>query len=189
MAATRTRIIGAAAELFRTQGASHTTVAQIAALADVAPGTVRNHFGTTEELAEAVATQVMAELRMPGPEIFAGHRAVAARVGALAIAMAAYYERSQPWYRMDQLDERPVAAWAAARARYEADFDALVRGAVGPDADDETVAVVASFVSPSVLATLAARGMTMDEAGGLVGRVIGPWLETRAAPRPRRVRR
>jgi hypothetical protein len=110
-------------------------------------------------------------------------------VGALAIAMAAYYERSQPWYRMDQLDERPVAAWAAARARYEADFDALVRGAVGPDADDETVAVVASFVSPSVLATLAARGMTMDEAGGLVGRVIGPWLETRAAPRQRRVRR
>lgn len=180
--ATRTRIVEAAAELYRDQGAGRTTVAQIARAADVAPGTVRNHFGSTEALAEAVAAHVMAALRMPGPETFADRREVPDRVDALAHAMAAYYERSQPWYRIERLDDRPLQAWADARASYDAAFDALVREALGPLASDpDAVAVVAAFLDPGVLGGLWSRGRSMDTAATLVSDVLRPWLEGRAA--------
>ena len=111
--ATRDRIVAAAAELFRDQGAVRTSIAQVAAAADVAPGTVRNHFPTTDDLAAAVAAYVMVLLRMPGPEVFDGAAEPAERVAALAHAMGAYYERSAPWYGMPDLDDAPLPAWAA----------------------------------------------------------------------------
>jgi AcrR family transcriptional regulator len=175
--ATRDRIVAAAAELFRTQGATRTSFAQVAAAADVAPGTVRNHFPSIEELAAAVAAHVMAMLEMPGPEIFAGIDDPAARVAALARAMAAYYERSQPWYRMADLDDRPLSAWDAARARYDADYEALIREALGPlGADDDAVAVVAGLLDPGVFGALGRRGRSGTAAAELLGTLLAPWL-------------
>lgn len=47
---TRQRIVMAAVELFETQGYEQTTVAQIAAAADVDPKTFFNYFGSKDEL-------------------------------------------------------------------------------------------------------------------------------------------
>ena len=175
---TRDRIVAAAAELFRVQGATRTPIAQVAAAADVAPGTIRNHFASTDDLAAAVAAEVMAKLRMPAPDIFDGVDGAPARVAALARAMAAYYERSQPWYRMAELDDRPLDAWSAARARYDAEYEALVRAALGPQAADAVVAVVAAMLEPGVFVALAGRGRSMGGAADILGQVLAPWLET-----------
>ncbi len=182
-AATRDRIVAAAAELFRVQGATRTSMAQVAAAADVAPGTIRNHFASTDDLAAAVANDVMGRLRMPGPDIFDGVDGPPARVTALARAMAAYYERSQPWYRMAELDDRPVEAWNAARARYDAEYEALVRAALGPRAADDVVAVVAAMLDPRVFVALGGRGRSMVGAADILGEVLAPWLEARAVRR------
>jgi AcrR family transcriptional regulator len=182
MATTRTRIVDAAAELYRVQGATRTTIARIARAADVAPATVRNHFPALDDLAAAVADRVMTELRMPGPETFDGIAAVPDRVAALARAMAGYYERSQPWYRMDQLDDRPLAAWAEARGRYEADLEALVRTALGPlGGDEEAVALVGAVIDPGLFGVHQRRGRGLDDAAVLVGGLLGPWLTQRLA--------
>jgi AcrR family transcriptional regulator len=146
----------------------------------VAVGTVRNHFPTIDDLAEDVAAYVLAELRMPTSETFAGLDDVRSRVVALAGAMAGYYERSQPWYRMDQLDERPIQAWAEARARYEADLDALIREALGPsDADDESVAVVTALIGPGVFGVLLRRQEGFGDAADLIADVLAAWLASR----------
>ena len=176
-AATRDRIVAAAAELFRVQGVTRTSMAQVAAAADVAPGTIRNHFASTDDLATAVANDVMARLRMPGPEIFDGVAGAPARVTTLARAMAAYYERSQPWYRIPELDARPVEAWTEGRARFEAEYDALVRTALGPGATDDVVAIVAGMLGPGVLASLGGNANSMVSAADILGKVLAPWLE------------
>jgi len=182
--ATRGRIVAAGAELFRVQGATRTSIAQIAAAADVAPGTVRNHFPSTEDLAAAVAEHVMDLLRMPAADIFDGVDEAPARVMRLARAMADYYERSQPWYRMADLDDRPLAAWAAAQARYDAEYLSLVRSALGPRRDDETVvAVVAGLLDPGIFGALARRGHAGNDAAALIGELLALWL---AAPNLRR---
>ena len=178
--ATRDRIVAAAAELFRGQGATRTSFAQVAAAADVAPGTVRNHFPSTDDLAAAVAAYVMAMLKMPRAEVFDGVDDPARRVAALARAMAAYYERSQPWYRMADLDEQPPPAWAEARARYDAEFGALVRGALGPLAgDEEAVAVVTTFLGPAAVGGLWSPARSLEAAAALVATVLAPWLAGR----------
>jgi AcrR family transcriptional regulator len=187
MDATRARIVAAAAELFRVQGVIGTTIRQVAVAADVSPGTVRNHFGTIDALAEAVAEHVMATLEMPTAAIFDGLVDIGARVTALARAMAAYYVRSQPWYRMDQLDDRPVRAWTDARARYDAAFVDLVHEALGPLAhDDDAVSMVMTLVGPTALVGLTASGRSAEEAARLVGEVLATWLAGRGRATRRR---
>jgi AcrR family transcriptional regulator len=182
--ATRDRIVAAAAELYRTQGANRTSMAQVAAAADVAPGTVRNHFPTTEDLAGAVAAHVMALLQMPDPAIFDGVDAVPDRVARLAAAMGDYYRRSEPWYRMEELDDRPLAAWKAARARYDAEYAALVRAALGSlGDDDEAVAVVSGLLDPGVYGALARHGRPLAEVAPLIATLLTPWLDGRAVRR------
>ena len=179
--ATRDRIVAAAAELFRDQGAVRTSIAQIAAAADVAPGTVRNHFPTTDDLAAAVAAYVMVLLRMPGPELFDGAAEPAERVAALAHAMGAYYERSAPWYGMPDLDDAPLPAWAAARASYNAEYEALVRTALGPlGHDDSIVRVVAAMLDPSLFGSLTRRGYTTNDAADLIAELVTSWLRANA---------
>jgi AcrR family transcriptional regulator len=182
--ATRDRIVASAAELFRLQGASRTSVSQVAAAADVAPGTVRNHFPTTDDLAGAVAAHVMTLLQMPDPAIFDGIDALPGRIAVLARSMADYYVRSEPWYRMDQLDDLPLPAWAAARARYEAEYEALVRVALGGlGDDDEAASLVAGLLDPGVFGALARRGRSTAESARLVAALLSPWLEERIVRR------
>ncbi len=121
---------------------------------------------STDDLAAAVANDVMAMLRMPGPDIFDGVDGAPARVAALARAMAAYYERSQPWYRMAELDDRPVDGVG----RGARPLRGRVRGArpgalLGRRPATTWWAVVAAMLDPGVFVRARlARGTSMVDA-------------------------
>ncbi|MFX4262000.1 TetR/AcrR family transcriptional regulator [Pelotomaculum propionicicum] len=63
---TRKKIISTAVDLFNKQGFEETTVEQIAEAADVAKGTIFNHFPVKEAI---VLAHVQTKLREAGPEI------------------------------------------------------------------------------------------------------------------------
>ena len=180
--ATRRRIIAAALELYQEQGVSTTTMRDVALRADVAPGTVANHFGSAAALAAEVTGEILAELRMPSPEVFDGVVGLRSRVELLVRELAAFFARSDPWWRASQREGPGVSFWAEAEARYYRQLDALVRTALGPLASDEdAVAVVITVFGTWVIGSLQAAGRTSEQAESLVADLLASWLETRSS--------
>ncbi len=181
LADTRQRIIDAAGELYVERGVDQTTIPEVARRADVAPGTVLNHFGSAAALARAVVAGVLESLRLPDDEIFIGLDSVPARVGRLATELFAFNERSGPWYGV-YAREPAAPAWAEAEASFYAAFDRLIRTAVGPLADDQrVVAGVSAMLGGGAYSTLRARGLSSSDAAALVAEMLAPWLERNAS--------
>jgi AcrR family transcriptional regulator len=182
-AETRRRIIAAALELYQQQGVSATTMLDIARRADVAPGTVANHFGSAADLATEVAGEILGELRMPSPALFDGVDGLRSRVDLLVRELSAFFDRSEPWWRASQRDGRGVSFWAEAEARYYQQLEALVRVALGQLAsDDDAVAVVMTVFGRWVIGSLQETGRTSEQAVSLVADLLASWLETRTTP-------
>jgi AcrR family transcriptional regulator len=183
LAATRQRILDAAAALYHELGVMQTTIHEVALRADVAPGTVLNHFASTDMLARAVIAEAIGSLRLPDDAVFTGLDTAPERVARLAGELFAFYDRSEPWYGI-YAREPGVPAWADAEAAFQAAFDRLVRTALGPLAEDvSAVAAVAAFLDGAAYSILLARGLSSADAATLVGEVLSPWLEHRAALR------
>ena len=183
VAETRARIVDAAVASYVDIGITRTTMLDVARRADVAAGTVANHFATPDDLARAVIEHLAGTLRMPTDEIFAGVVGVADRVGRLASELIDLYERAEPWYRMYAADSVVGDVWAVAEARFAGDVEALIRTALGPLGDDElAVAAVATLLGPSVTGGLRAHGLSSAETAQLIVEMAGPWLERRASP-------
>jgi AcrR family transcriptional regulator len=182
-AETRRRIIGAALELYQEQGVSATTMLDIARRADVAPGTVANHFGSATALATEISGEILEELRMPTPDVFEGVVGLRDRVDVLVRELSAFFERSEPWWRASQREGSGVSFWADAEARFYGQLDALVRAALGPLAeDDDAVAVVMTVFGRWVMGSLQETGRTREEAVSLVSDLLATWLESRPVP-------
>jgi AcrR family transcriptional regulator len=182
-AETRRRIIGAALELYQEQGVSATTMLDIARRADVAPGTVANHFGSATALATEISGEILEELRMPMPDVFEGVVGLRDRVDVLVRELSAFFERSEPWWRASQREGSGVSFWADAEARFYGQLDALVRAALGPLAeDDDAVAVVMTVFGRWVMGSLQETGRTREEAVSLVSDLLATWLESRPVP-------
>lgn len=180
-AETRRRIIAAALELYEERGVSATTMLDIARRADVAPGTVANHFGSATALATEATGEILGELRMPTPDIFAGVVGLRDRVDLLVREMSAFFDRSDPWYRASQREPAGVSFWADAEARYYLQVDTLVRAALGPlSSDEDAVAVVITVFGRWVIGSLQEVGRTSEEAVSLVSDLLASWLETRS---------
>jgi AcrR family transcriptional regulator len=180
-AETRRRILDAAMALYQEQGVSATTMLDVARRADVAPGTVANHFGSAAALAVEVTGTILAGLHMPTPNLFDGIDGLPDRIGLLVRELSAFFERSEPWWRASQRDPVDRGFWADAAARYYKELDALVRAALGPLAsDDDAVAVLMTVFNAWVLGMLQRTGRTEDEAVALVSDLLIAWLETRA---------
>jgi betaine-aldehyde dehydrogenase len=178
-AETRQRIVDAALALYEEQGVSVTTMLDVARRADVAPGTVANHFGSAEALATEATARILADLRMPGAGLFDGVDRPADRIRLLVHEMSAFFRRSQSWYRVRER-EPGVQAWADAEARFASELDTLVRSALGPQADDaDAVAVVSAVLGTWVLGTLEATGRSAEAAADLVAELLTAWLATR----------
>jgi AcrR family transcriptional regulator len=181
---TRARIVAAALDIFRDRGLAAASNLAIARAADVAPATVRNHFPDQEELARAVFVAVLGELEVPTPTVFNGAADLQARVTRLAEEMAAFYERSEPWWRAYQREPELITAWGGGVDQYYADIDLLIRAALGELAEDErSVAVVSAIVGPPTFFALRARGLSADDAVSLSLELALPWLEERLASR------
>jgi AcrR family transcriptional regulator len=152
----------------------------VARAADVAPATVRNHFPEPDGLAAAVFDAVLAELRPPRREILDGLGDLAGRLRRLAFELAAFYERSQPWWRAYEREPELIQAWSGGIDRYYADIEELMRAALGPLASDETaLAVVAAVIGPPAFFSLRARGLSSEAAAELCVGLALPWLEAR----------
>jgi AcrR family transcriptional regulator len=179
---TRARIIAAALEIYRDRGMAAATNLAIARAADVAPGTIRNHFPDEGDLAKAVFEAVLAELRVPTQHILDDVAGLRARVERLARELAAFYERSEPWWRAYEREPELIQAWGGGVDQYYADIEGLMRAALGDLAIDErSVAVVASIIGPPTFFALKGRGLSVDEAVELTLELALPWLERRRA--------
>jgi AcrR family transcriptional regulator len=179
-AGTRARIIDAALAIYRDRGLAGASNLAIAKAADVAPATVRNHFPEPGDLARAVFAGLLDELDVPTPAIFEGIESLAVRVTRLAQELAAFYERSEPWWRAYEREPELISAWAGGVARYYADIERLMRAAIGELGDDETsMSVIAAVIGPPTFFALRARGLPSDEAVQLTVELAVPWLERR----------
>ena len=181
-AETRRRIIDAALALYQERGVSATTMLDVARRADVAPGTVANHFGSAAALAAEATVEVLAELRMPTPDLFDGVDALPDRILLLVRELAAFFERSEAWWRVSQREPAEAGVWAEAEARYYEELDGLVRAALGPlAADADAVAVVSAVMGTWVLGTIQATGRSAEQAVALVSGLLSTWLASRKA--------
>jgi AcrR family transcriptional regulator len=179
---TRQRIVDAAAGLYQDRGVSGTTMQEVARRADVAPGTVLNHFASPDDLARAVVQQVVGSLRLPAADVFAGLDSVPDRVAQLVHELFAFYDRSQAWYLVYAREPNGVPAWADAEAAFHAEFERLIRDALGPlGQDDAAVAIVSTVLDGGVYSTLRARGLSSSDTAALIVEVLTPWLERKVA--------
>lgn len=183
-AQTRQRILDAAAALYQEHGVSRTTIPEIARRADVAPGTVLNHFASADELARAVLGGVLGSLQLPSAAVFAGHAAVPDRVARLCCEIFAFYDRSESWYLAYAREPKGVPAWAEAEATFFAAFDELLREALGPLARDASiVAIVSTMLGGEAWSSLRARGLSSEQIADLVIEILAPWLAAKVAVR------
>jgi AcrR family transcriptional regulator len=180
VAATRQRIMDAALALYQEQGIAATTMQDVARRADVAPGTVANHFGSTEALAAEAGQRLLSDLRLPPTAIFEGAATFEERVEILVRELSVFFERSEPWFTVWQREPGSLAAWAEVEQRYYREFQLLMQAAVGPLAEDpEIVLVAASLITPPVLGAIEASGRTSEAAADLLTSVLVAWLATR----------
>jgi AcrR family transcriptional regulator len=176
----RERIVKAALAIYAERGLSGASNLSIAKAADVAPATVRNHFPGSGDLAKAVFAEMLEELRIPTPEIFDGLRTLRDRVERLARELAAFYERSEPWWRAYEREPELISAWSGGVDQYYADIERLMKGGLGDlSSDDRSLAVVASVIGPPTFFALRGRGFSSDEAVGMTLELALPWLEQR----------
>jgi AcrR family transcriptional regulator len=176
----RERIIAAALAIYAERGLAGASNLSIAKAADVAPATVRNHFPEPSDLPQAVFAAILTELRIPTPEIFEGLGTLRDRVERLASELAAFYERSEPWWRVYEREPDLIRAWGGGIDAYYSDVERLVKGALGElSSDERSLAVVASVIGPPTFFALRARGLSSDEAVGLTVELAVPWLERR----------
>jgi AcrR family transcriptional regulator len=179
---TRERIVEAAIELYTEQGISATTLRQVGARADVAPGTLRNHFASREDLELAMVQRLTAEAPLPDASIFDGAARVSERVERLIGATGRFLDQAARLYRMWLREPMLAEPWTSAGAAYGARWAELTRTALGPLADDEEAgAVIRAIMEPAFFEGLRAGRRTTDEAAGLISRVIAVWLERRVA--------
>ncbi len=142
-AETRRRILDAAIELYLEQGVSATTMLDIARRADVAPGTVANHFGSAAALATEVTGTLLADLHMPTPDVFDGVEGLRDRIGLLVRELIRVLRAHRAVVARLPAGAATTASGPMRTARFYVDLDALVRAALGPLAsDEEAVAVV-----------------------------------------------
>lgn len=180
VADTRRRIVDAALELYQEKSVSATTMLDVARRADVAPGTVANHFGSAEGLAAEVTSQILTVLRMPTPDLFDGIDRLEQRIRLLVEELSAFFERSTPWWQVSQRELPGAQVWRDAEARFYVELDTLVRAALGPvAADAEAVTVVSALLGSYVMGSIEASGVAAERAVTLMSDVITAWLITR----------
>lgn len=177
VAATRDRILTAAIALYQEHGVSGTSMQQVARLADVAPGTVLNHFPDPDALARAVVDRLREDLHVPGSEIFTGLESVDERLRRLARELSEFYERSEPWYLVYVREGGQIPAWAEAEQRFFDGIDRLMQEALGELADNATIRLaVSTLFEPGVLGGLTNKGLTSSDAGDFAADILLAWL-------------
>lgn len=193
MQATRERIVEAAIGLYTEKGISATTMRDIGLRADVAPGTLRNHFSSREALERATVDRLTDAAPLPDRAIFDGAPSIAERLRRLIQATGRFLDQAQPIYRMWLREPMDSGPWAEKGAEYGARWRELTRLALGLLADDdESIAILRGVTHPTFFDSLRGGTRTTDEASELITAALVPWFTTRESevgqPRPARGR-
>ena len=161
-AATRDRIVDAAAALYQEQGVNSTTLQAIAERADVSRGTILHHFGGSAGLVDAVAERVLVSLELPDERIFEGVVGDQARLRAYVVALLEFFRRSTGWWAVFTSEmQRPELK--AREAAYDEQMARLRAMALGPlEGDREVGIVVGSLLHPGTMGGLI---WVMQQAG------------------------
>lgn len=173
-AATRSRILDAAIELYRERGIDGTTLTAVAERADVARGTILHHFGTGDGLLGESLDFLLERLEVPDERILDGVVGLEARIRTFVDAMIDFQERSTPWWTTFESEmERPTLQ--AREATYWAAFERLLAGALGPElaGDPRAGAVIVGLSHPATVGTFRwsfeRAGLTKEEARTYIG--------------------
>jgi len=161
-AATRERIVDAAAELYQEQGVNSTTLKAIAARADVSRGSILHHFGGSGGLIDAVAQRVLETIELPDEHIFDNVTGDEDTLRAYVLAMIEFFQRSTGWWAVfvTELDRPELKAREHAYNEQMARLQAI---ALGPLAGDrELNIVVGSLIHPGTMGGLI---WVMQQAG------------------------
>jgi AcrR family transcriptional regulator len=178
--ATRDRIVEAAVELYTEVGISAATMREIGVRADVAPGTLRNHFAAREDLDRAMVERLTAGLQLPDLSIFDGALTIEDRLERVIRAGAVFMEQGRRLYRMWLREPMLAGPWAAKGSEYGARWDELMRTALGPLADDEdAMAILRAVIHPSFFDSVRAGRRSTGEASALVTALVVPWFGAR----------
>jgi len=182
--ATRERILEAAIGLYTELGISATTLREIGARADVAPGTLRNHFPTRDLLDAAIVERLTAEAPLPELTIFDGASSIEERLRRLIGAAGVFTDQAARMYRMWLREPMLTGPWAQAGAAYGARWDLLMRTALGPLADDpDAMAILRSVVQPPFFQGIRAGARSTAETAELIADVVAPWFVARSSAR------
>jgi AcrR family transcriptional regulator len=182
MQATRDRIVEAAIELYTEQGISRTTLRQVGERADVAPGTLRNHFASRADLERAMVERLTAEAPLPDAWILDGAQSIGERIERLMLATGRFLDRASRLYRMWLREPMLTGPWSVAGQSYGTRWAELTRIALGPlAADEEATALVQAISQPAFFQGIRAGRRSTDEAARLISHVVAGWFEARLA--------
>ena len=182
MEVTRARIIEAAIALYTELGISGTTMREVALRGDVAPGTLRNHFPSRDDLDRAIVERLTAEAPLPELSIFEGADSMEERLERLIRVTGTFLDQSARMQHMWRRERMVTGVWAEAGAAYGARWKELVRLALGPLADDpQARAVIWGILEPEFFASLRSGTRTTEEVSTLITALISPWYARRAA--------
>jgi AcrR family transcriptional regulator len=161
-AATRERIVDAAAALYSAHGVNETTLQRIAERADVSRGTILHHFGGTGGVLDAVAERILVTLELPDERIFDGATDDASRLRAYVTAIIEFFQRTTGWWAvfMTEMDRPELKAREAAYTERMTRLQAMALGSLA--GDREVNIVVGSLIHPG---TIGGFMWVMEQAG------------------------
>ena len=173
---TRQRIVDATVALHAEKGIVATSIKDIAARADVGIGTVYHHFPTYDDVVRACGPRIQEITHAPTPEIFAGIEGLDRRIERLVSELFAYYERYY-WFERARCDQDKLPVLAQGVARRDKAIEALVREALRPLSDNETIVrTVIALADFAVRRSLVKSGLSTRAAAEQVIEVIMAWL-------------
>jgi AcrR family transcriptional regulator len=182
MEATRDRIVEAAIELSSERGISALTMRQVRLRADVAPGTLRNHFSSRDDLERAMVERLTAEAPLPDRSIYDGATTLEDRLERIIRATGRFLDQAARLYRMWLREPMVGPIWAEVGSRYGARWDELWRVALGPLARDEAaMTILRATGEMAFFGDVRAGRRTADEASALIAELIVPWFGARLA--------
>lgn len=179
--ATRDRIVDSAIELYTEVGISAATMREIGIRADVAPGTLRNHFPRRDDLDRAMVERMASEVTLPDLSIFDGAQSIEEHLARIIRVGGVFTEQGLRLYRMWLREPMPTEPWIAKGAEYGARWDLLMRTALGPLGDDEeAMTILRAVIHPDFFGSIRAGKRSTDEAAALVTALVVPWFTARA---------
>lgn len=181
-AATRERIVRAAAELHPRHGTLGASYAMIAARAGVSPQSVYNHFPTVGDLVGGCTGHVMAQAPPVDARCFGQATSVPARLRRLATAAYAQQGFLAPWMRLGWGDAERIPELREIFQGGQAQLRELLREAAGASANAAFLDAALVLLDYPAWKSLVA-GRTAEQAAALAGDCLVALHQSLCSPR------